>query len=557
MSGDQPRKRSPAGLELTLHTLAKTNNEAAVGVLMPALDSPDAAVQQGALAALLDRRSPTGQTEILKRLADHAMQWRPIIEGRPGRMTHALRDGLLGSDQTLCRTSCQAIVWFREFDLFPALVTAAEDETHANADLAAATIVELADLLYEEQSARRTGPDRRDPQLLRRNATATLESSVARFGRHHRREPVVAFVSLASRDNATLRQILADPRNPAYLAIIDAMLHEQHSGVVRLLLAFLEDPHAPTAALSVMGRRSDEKFTRSLLRKIGFEPSPAAARNLKRIDALAWLQHDLDWFDSLDEAAQHSLVRLVALSGVHRDEAFGFIERMLRWGNAGGRRAAAKALAPFHGAQANALCLAALEDSDPQVQAEAAAQLRPRSIPGALTHLIALVDGPVEVVRQAARTALAEFTFERFLASFDTLEDDVRSSTGVLVKKVSPHAVQALGEELRAKSRTRRIRGLAMARAMEIVPEVELQIVALLADEDHLVRVEAARALAASTSPAAREALRQSLLDRSVVVQEAAEQSLQVLAARSSGRPSAGNPPAVSPPVLEPEKAQP
>jgi HEAT repeat protein len=95
-----------------------------------------------------------------------------------------------------------------------------------------------------------------------------------------------------------------------------------------------------------------------------------------------------------------------------------------------------------------------------------------------------------------------------------------------------------------------------MARAMEVAPEVELLIVALLADEDHLVRVEAARALAASTSPAAREALRQSLLDRSVVVQEAAEQSLQLLAARSSGRPSGGNPPAVSPRVREPEEAQ-
>jgi hypothetical protein len=188
---------------------------------------------------------------------------------------------------------------------------------------------------------------------------------------------VVAFVSLASRDNATLRQILVDPRNPTYLAIVDAMLHEQHSGVVRLLLAFLEDPHAPTAALSVMGRRSDEKFTRSLLRKIGFEPSPAAARNLKRIDALTWLQHDLDWIDALDEAAQHSLVRLVALSGVHRDEAFGFIEHVLRWGNAGGRRPPPSA-GPVHASQCgcawrrlNPICV----DGGPRIAA--------RSVPAA------------------------------------------------------------------------------------------------------------------------------------------------------------------------------
>ena len=50
--------RAVQGLATTFQVLAKTENEAALAVLLPALDYPQASVQEGALAALLNRRSP-------------------------------------------------------------------------------------------------------------------------------------------------------------------------------------------------------------------------------------------------------------------------------------------------------------------------------------------------------------------------------------------------------------------------------------------------------------------------------------------------------------------
>ena len=172
----------------------------------------------------------------------------------------------------------------------------------------------------------------------------------------------------------------------------------------------------------------------------------------------------------------------------------------------------------------------ALESGDPAIQAAVVPQLRQRGIPGALSRLVEQLDSPHELVRQAARKALAEFSAERFLAAYDLLDDEVRHTTGALVRKIDPAALTTLTEELKSPSRTRRLRALGAANAAQVIVELEPRVLKLLTDNDHIVRTEAARVLAACDTPTSRRALREALLDRSVTVQEAAEYSLRQLA---------------------------
>ncbi len=243
--------------------------------------------------------------------------------------------------------------------------------------------------------------------------------------------------------------------------------------------------------------------------------------------------------NSLDEAEQHSLVQMVMASGIKRLDVFKTIEHLLRYGKPGGRRAASVALARFNGAEANALALHALDDADPQVQAAILGQVRQRGIPGALLRLVEFADSPHEVVRQAARDSLGEFSFDRFLAAFDMLDDQVRQSTGELVRKINPEATAGLVEEMQSRSRTRRLRAVGVAISMGVVPDVEATIIELLADDDHVIRSEAARALGTSNSAISRQALREALLDRSIVVQESAERSLRQLESQPASEPLA------------------
>ena len=514
------------GLATTFDLLGKTENEAAVRAMLPALDSPYHGIQEGALLAILARRSVTGGHELLRRLHSFPPRFKEIVRQQHGRMTQTLRDAILGADRQTCLNGCQATLWFREYDLVPALLRVAEDASAENNDITTNTLMDLIGQLYDELAGPRDYSDRRDPQLIRRNLVAALEGSVKQFGTHKRREIVEAFLLLVRRDNVTLKRILQDPHHVAFLTVIDLLTHSDHGGTIRLLLSFLDDLHAPSSALTAIGKRTDLKFVRYLLHKVGREPANVARQNLKRVKAIAWLGGDGRFLDRLDAAAQHGAVRLVMTAGIPREEAFVAVRHLLRNGQPAGRREAANALAEFSGDEANRLALKALEDPDPQVQANIAAQLRGRGIPGALPKLIALVDSPHAVVRTAARKGLTEFSFRKYLGAFDMLDEEVRKSTGRLVKKVDPEVLTLLAAELHSKLRTRRLRGVEIARCIEVVDRLEEVIVSMLRDEDHLVRVEAAAALATVSTQTSRLALEEAMHDRSELVREAARKGL-------------------------------
>lgn len=521
-----------AGLSTTFEVLSRSKNEAATATLLAALDSEEVALRDGALRALLKRQSLAGHQQLLRRLHELDPKWRDILHQFRGTMSHALRDALLSGDHQICANACQAILWFHEYDLMPALINLLENETNSGALLAAQTALALADRFYEDLAGTKDFKPRQDPRTLRHHLVATLEASVMRYARHRRPEPIEAFAMLAPRENVTLKQILFDPLHASYRPLIDTLTHSTRPGVLRLLLGFIEDPQAPSAAMTAIAHRRDLPFVRAMLRKIGDEPSAVVKRNLAHVERFVWLQPGEYLLDQLEDEAQASVVQLVMASGMNRLEAFETIAQLVANGTRGGRRRAAVALAQFHGSEANQVALKALEDDDPVVQAAVIDQLRERGIPGAVSILLGMTDSPQPVVREAVRRSLAEFSFPRYLAAFDVLEDQVRRSTGTLVRKVDPDAAKLLTDEMAAPSRRRRIRALQAAEAMEIVAEVEDAVVTLFSDEDHLVRLEAARALAQGNSVRACLALRDGEHDSSVTVREAAADSLDKLLRR-------------------------
>jgi HEAT repeat protein len=292
---------------------------------------------------------------------------------------------------------------------------------------------------------------------------------------------------------------------------------------MRLVLSFLEDERALSAMLSVVAHRSDSVFLSHLMARIGYEPPDAVVANLRRISSIPWIGGDMSVLDDLSDSHQYSAVQMVMHSGVKRLEAFQVIRHLMLHGKSGGRRAASDALKQFNGNDANEIALSVIDDDDPVVQANVVAQVRQRGIPGALTRLIEKVSSPHEVVREAARESLGEFNFQRYLASFEMMDEEVRASTGALVRSVDPNSVPLLRNELGVKSRTRRLRAIAVAAAIGAVEELETSLIERLDDEDHMVRAEAARVLAGCKTENARDALRSLLGDTSVIVQEAAE----------------------------------
>jgi len=310
------------GLNTTCKVLTRSSNEAALDLLISALDVPARDIQVSALRALLERRSAAGHRELLERWPTLSERWKTIVAERAGRISGAVRDAILSPDGDLRANGCDAALKIREFDLIPVLITAAEDQNNAQADLAAQTLLSLSEMLFEELDAPRDYRNRRDPKAVHGYVLGALEKSADRFEQHKRAEIVEAFLLLANRQNNSLKRILGSPHDKAYLTTVNLLTHSPRPGVMRLLVSFLDDEHAATAVQNVFARRRDVSFLRHFLKKIGDGPSANLKANLRRIESFVWLRDDVTILTALNEDEQRGAVQLALESGINRLRAF-------------------------------------------------------------------------------------------------------------------------------------------------------------------------------------------------------------------------------------------
>jgi HEAT repeat protein len=286
--------------------------------------------------------------------------------------------------------------------------------------------------------------------------------------------------------------------------------------------------------MQIIGHRGDVSFVRQLVRKIGAEPTAVVRTNLRRIENLPWIATNVSILDALREGEQPGAVHLAVMSSTSRFDAFDVVAYVLRHGKVAGRRIAAAALAEFVGPPANDLAVKLLDDDDPAVRAAAARQLRERNLPGAIQRLLTLLESPHIAEREAAQAGLIEFTLDRYSANFEAMTPEARLAAGVFVRRVDPHAIDRVGRELDAPTRSRRKRALELTIALDAVRHLQEQIVALLKDDDQYLRIDAIRALAVVDNPLTRQTLRDALLDAHPLVQRAAEAALSDLTQRDT-----------------------
>lgn len=515
------------GMEATFQVLTLAPGETADGLLIRALESPNRAVQEGALNALLSRRSSRGPAELVSRWTSISSRWRSLIARRPGRCSTAIREAIMSDDASRCESACVAGRALCDYELVVPLVQAIENREHPQRDLLVDTLMGLIESLYDELASRRDYRVRRDPHQVRHHVLVTLEQSLTRYSQHRSTELVEAFLILVNRDHVGLKRILAAPNDPVYHEMVDRLCRSPRPGIMRLALSFLDDPKPPRGPLLAVIRRHDTPFVRHLLRKIGDDFEPAFQANLKRINSIPWLQNPKETFSAYSEQEHALIVKLATSISLEREPLLDVLGRMLTRGKVPGRVAAAAALAALRGSDVNELVFAGLEDPEPTVRAPLLMQLREKGIPGAIDRLLDELDSQHPVIRAAIQQSMPDFSFPRYMSAFDKLDEEVQISTGLMVAKIDPNAITGLEQELASEVRTRRLRAVEMTLAMSCQNRVEPALRRLLGDPDHFIRMYGIQAIARCTSSAAREALTRMLDDDHPSVREAARSAIE------------------------------
>lgn len=404
------------GLATTFRVLTETPNKAAVRALVAALDSPFVAVRRRAIESLITRQTPGGKREVLARIDQLDGEGLEFFRRNASRMMPTLRSAVLDAGDSLRSNACRAALLLGEVDLIPSLASALECSSGTAAAELGQTLLGLAERLAEQLSQSKAEPGRRDPRTVRDSVLGPIERAIADYGKHGRDELLEAFAMLVPAANPTLRNLLSSARNPAASALHDCLSHSARPAIMQLVLDLLDDAKAPLAAITATARRADAAFVRRLLRRVADCPSPGLRRNLRRIHSFAWLQDECPLVDDLDGREQEAALALSLMTATPRGQTFRLIRRLVRGGKPDGRRAAARMLEEFAGAEANDLALLALDDPDPVIQASALGQLRRRSIPGALPRLLQMAESPYPEVRRTAQEGLAEFRLQQIAA---------------------------------------------------------------------------------------------------------------------------------------------
>ncbi|GAB4134072.1 MAG: hypothetical protein Kow0040_17290 [Thermogutta sp.] len=513
--------------DITFDHLVQTRNTAAGAVLERALDSPFPQIRERAIAGLLQRPEPNGHFTVLRRIDPLDPAWPPRFRQMPSRFLQSLREALVSSDERLRENAYQVVLWTSLYDMIPLLANLVERPEPDQAERAGEVLLELTRRLAAAPTASETPHNASALQRAAEQARRALAIGVDRYGKHERREVIEAFILLVKENVGILREVLTSTVHPARNALLRILRDAADPSVLQVLCGFLQLRDIPTGVLGVLAQRDDPAFVRQLLKQVGADPPAEVRRNLKRLRQLKWLNNLPRILPELNECEQILVPSLVSKTAVPASRALTAIGEVLRHGLPGARAAAAEALGHYHGAEANALAIQAAYDPDPLVVAAVLPQLRGRGMAGALPVILQSLESSHPMVRRAARRCLKEFSFRRFLETWDMLPPDIRRDTGMLVKRVDGHTTGLLRAELAAPFRSRRLRALLVVQELDLVFRVESSVIPLLEDEDPAIRAEAAAALAMTDSPAALQALKNALNDPNALVREAAENSIR------------------------------
>lgn len=502
------------GLDLTYETLASTRNEAAVDVLIAALDDPNAANRRRALGALLSRTEPRSSQQVLdnwdKLNADDLRVLRP----RKSWLAATIDQALGGKGEEVIR-AITAATGLELTAALPQLILLAESS--ASRDIqhkASAAALSIVQGLGRAARADRDQPTVRGPVLIR------LADSVRRFSMHRNEQLVDAFLLVSTWGDGELRQMISE--GGAEMDLICKRLQSTTlPGVIDLLSGFIRRKNVPERIIEIIQTRTDEAFREALLRKITGEPSATVLHNIRDLGVPKSCFGGEKILTEIAPDYRAPLLHLYVAGNRDELETLHLIAAAVE-SESGCETAAAICLSRCKVPDIDVWMRAAIPVADGDQDAIAAddnARL--------LQRLIDLLDHPDSGMRRGIRRILGPLHADQMLPRFESLRPRSRRRLGRVVMMVDSDAIQRVRDALRHPVLANRLEAIAMADALAVV-DLLSDSFSRIAHEDHQqARVRAAQVMSDATGNATLQLLREMTELPECPVRDAALESLE------------------------------
>ncbi len=515
-------KNATTGINATLRVLRHTRNPTADALLARAAKLPES-LRCVIVDALIARPIEANLRLLLELFRQLDAREQALVGELVDSMRGVINQIISDPAEPLIADACRFALHYQLTDVLPTVIRNAARAEHPYADGLAATSLQLARVIYEQAEDYRHDRSLHDPIFERRAAVIELAAGVDSFASHERQEIVECFLLLTPVDNPVLMRVLQDPTHAAHQKVVEALTTSPSRSAWELMSRMLENRGTPLPLLELVLARSDVAYLEFIASE---HPTPLTHRlldNLGRVRRVCWLDRTGDIVGALSESCQTALLDHAFYSRAPRMQVFEFCRRVLEAGRGRGRVKACVVLSKLDVPRGEQVLRTLADDADPLVAVTACAWLFEQTHDeAARDQLTTFVDDFDAEVASVARKALRGSGFLYYLSTFDELTPDERIAAGQVALSVDPRSRELLARELQGGTVNRRLRAIAMVRALNLTCNVVGELAQLAASKDVAIRAAAVEALAGCEDPVALDAIEMASRDAHGAVRRAA-----------------------------------
>ncbi|MGL4594615.1 MAG: HEAT repeat domain-containing protein [Thermoguttaceae bacterium] len=515
-------------VEKTVKFIGKSENPAAVEILLPLLNNDDSFRRSAAFDALFLRNDPAVHILLFQHFVKNQEMWANSTSITSERISK-LTDAALKSDKPAFRDAAfQLIPKYKLYETLPTILTFVEG---SNTELVAKgkeVLMLLTEAFYNDLVSAPNETERRNLDRRREWFVQILDGPIKRFASNHIDELIESLLILAKKDYQTLKMIFNDHRSAACKKASELLQFGEHGSYFRLLLSYVGDSGAPAVVDEIICARSDINFVQKLFDVVGTTPSSEFKAALKRFKHFDWFNANNPELPQMIECRESEAVQLLQSSSIPKEKALSLYRFFLEQPSPIARRSAAEALKRVVGDESNSLLLEFLTNSDAQTVAIIFRILKSRGVKEMDQDFLQLVERPDPEIRQAIYDTMPDLHIESFASRVNQFTPNVAKTLGRYVCLVDPNTRKVLSDDIMSPIPIRRQSACIVAAATGLANEYEERLINLaMQDDESNVRSAAVAALSTILTKETFDTIQMLTNDRSLDMRNAAAEALQ------------------------------
>ncbi len=513
--------------EKNIGFLGKSENPAAIEILLPLLDFPDKTLRDRAFDALYRKKDAVVDLRLFAHFVKNEEAWK----GSPsvgGEKLSRLADAAYRSENaTMRETAAKIILQYRLYETLPTVMMYLESDSEELSTPARAILMQLSESFYAEL-LQAPPEERRNFDRKREWFVQQMDSAVRRYSVHPYDELIKSLLILGKKEYPTLLAILMEHQSIACKKAAELLSSGEHGSYIRLLLSCLGDPDSPAMIDEIIVARSDKPYVQNLLATVGPSPAFPFQDALKRFKGFAWLTPQNPNLADLVAGKEPEAIQLLQAIELPKYQKVALYRFFLSLPVVEARRAAAVSVRRLVGEEVHAMLLEFVNDPDPETCATIFRILKARDVKELEAHFIVLAERPEPEIRKALYDTMPDLHIESFAARISQMTAMQAKRLGYFVRKIDPATPKVIEDDLASPLSVRRQMACTVAAATNCASLFEARILDIaLYDDEALVRCAAILALGTILTKGAVETIRSLIDDHSTTIRDAAREALR------------------------------